>query len=139
MLFKILNGSAVIVLSLQNSHPSLAISEDAVPITPLLAAAAINQNTNYNPYGPLYSTTRTGYPSISAYYPTSTTGFPYTFQSTSSGGCSSSYPGVCIQDPPPDLNCRDVLPSRDFTVLPSDPHDLDRDGDGIGCDLEDCV
>jgi hypothetical protein len=109
----------------------LAISEDAVPITPLLAAAAINRNV-YNPYGPYYSTTTTGYP-YSSYYPTSTTVNP----STSSGGCSSSYPGICIQDPPPDLDCPQVLPAVNFRVLPSDPHDFDRDGDGIGCDPED--
>jgi hypothetical protein len=139
MIFQDNQGLAVIVLSLQNSHPTLAISEDAVPITPLLAAAAINRNVNYNPYGPLYSSTTTGNPYTSPYYPSSTTGYPYTYQSTSSGGCSFSYPGVCIQHLPPDLNCRDVLPSRDFRVLPSYPHGFDRDGDGIGCDLEDGV
>ena len=124
MIFQDNQGLAVIVLSLQNSHPTLAISEDAVPITPLLAAAAINQN------------------GLSLYFgilPNFYNGFPYTYQSTSSGGCSFSYPGVCIQHLPPDLNCRDVLPSRDFSVLPSDPHDFDRDGDEIGCDLEDGV
>ena len=54
--------------------PTLALSEDGVPITPLLAAAAINRNVN-NPYGPYYSTTTTGSP-YSPYYPTTTTGYP---------------------------------------------------------------
>jgi hypothetical protein len=51
------------------------------------------------------------------------------------GDCSSSYPGVCIASPPPDLDCIDVFPSRDFRVLPSDPHDFDSDSDGIGCEI----
>ena len=47
--------------------------------------------------------------------------------------CDSSYPDFCIPPPPPDLNCADILDKR-FTVLPPDPHGLDRDGDGIGCE-----
>jgi len=40
---------------------------------------------------------------------------------------------VCIPPPPPDLDCKDI-PYRNFKVLPPDPHRLDRDGDGIGCE-----
>jgi hypothetical protein len=47
--------------------------------------------------------------------------------------CDSSYPGVCIPPPPPDLDCKDV-PYKRFQVLPPDPHSFDRDGDGIGCE-----
>lgn len=97
--------------------PTLVLSEDEVPIIPLLAAFANNQN--YNPYGP--------------YYSTSTTSYPYTYPSTSSGSCSPSYPGICISPPPPVLNCVDVLPSRNFRVIPPDPHRFDSDRDGIGC------
>ena len=46
--------------------------------------------------------------------------------------CSASYPGVCIP-PGPDLDCGDI-PYDGFVVLPPDPHNFDRDGDGIGCE-----
>lgn len=49
------------------------------------------------------------------------------------GRCDPSYPDVCIPPPPPDLDCRDI-PYRRFRVLPPDPHRLDGDGDGIGCE-----
>jgi hypothetical protein len=47
--------------------------------------------------------------------------------------CDPSYPSVCVPPPPPDLNCGDILYRR-FTVLPPDPHNFDRDNDGIGCE-----
>jgi len=47
--------------------------------------------------------------------------------------CHYSYPTVCIPPPPPDLDC-DEIPYRRFTVLPPDPHDFDRDNDGVGCE-----
>ena len=49
------------------------------------------------------------------------------------GNCEPSYPGVCIPPPPPDLDCGDISYRR-FQVLPPDPHNFDRDGDGIGCE-----
>lgn len=49
------------------------------------------------------------------------------------GNCSPSYPGVCIPPPPPDLDCPEIS-FDDFTVLPPDPHNFDRDQDGIGCE-----
>ena len=51
----------------------------------------------------------------------------------SGGGCDPSYPTVCIAPPPPDLDCGEV-PYRRFTVRQPDPHDFDRDRDGIGCE-----
>jgi len=48
-------------------------------------------------------------------------------------GCDPSYPTVCIPPPPPDLDCGDI-PHRNFTVVGSDPHGFDGDGDGIGCE-----
>jgi len=48
-------------------------------------------------------------------------------------GCDSSYVGVCIPPPPPDLNCEDIK-ERNFEVRGSDPHDLDGDHDGKGCE-----
>ena len=49
------------------------------------------------------------------------------------GDCDPSYPTVCIPPPPPDLDCPDI-PYRRFQVLPPDPHDFDREGDGLGCE-----
>jgi micrococcal nuclease len=46
--------------------------------------------------------------------------------------CAPSYPDVCIPPAPPDLNCKDI-PYRRLTVRGSDPHNFDRDRDGIGC------
>jgi uncharacterized membrane protein YgcG len=51
----------------------------------------------------------------------------------SKGNCDPSYPDVCIRPFPPDLDCRDIQ-HRDFKVRPPDPHDFDREGDGIGCE-----
>jgi uncharacterized repeat protein (TIGR01451 family) len=56
------------------------------------------------------------------------------------GACHPSYPSVCIPPPPPDLDCADI-PYRDFAaplhVPDPDPHDLDGDEDGIGCQFND--
>jgi hypothetical protein len=56
-----------------------------------------------------------------------------TFTPEPQQNCDPSYPTVCIAPPPPDLDCKDV-PDRKFTVLPPDPHNFDRDGNGIGCE-----
>ena len=47
--------------------------------------------------------------------------------------CDVSYPDVCIQSAPPDLDCGEVK-HKNFKVLSADPHGFDGDGDGIGCD-----
>jgi Flp pilus assembly pilin Flp len=51
--------------------------------------------------------------------------------------CDASYSGVCIPPRPPDLDCTEIR-SRGIrtpvTVVPPDPHNLDPDGDGYGCD-----
>jgi hypothetical protein len=50
--------------------------------------------------------------------------------------CEASYEGACIPPSPPDLECADLeamgvpLP---VTVVGDDPHGLDPDGDGLGC------
>jgi hypothetical protein len=55
----------------------------------------------------------------------------------SAGRCAPSYPGVCIPPPPPDLDCGD-FPFRNFRVrwdVPDpDPHRLDGNRNGIGCE-----
>lgn len=50
-----------------------------------------------------------------------------------SAACDPAYPDFCIPPTPPDLNCEDV-DGVEFTVLAPDPHGLDADGDGIGCE-----
>jgi len=48
-------------------------------------------------------------------------------------GCDSSYPTVCIPPGPPDLDCSEIQ-FRSFEVIGADPHRLDGDGNGIGCE-----
>ena len=50
------------------------------------------------------------------------------------GNCDPAYPTVCIPPPPPDLDCPELVPLVNFQVLPPDPHRLDADNDGIGCE-----
>ncbi len=47
--------------------------------------------------------------------------------------CDPSYPDFCIPPNSPDLDCAD-MPRRQFRVVGDDPHGLDRDSDGIGCE-----
>jgi endonuclease YncB( thermonuclease family) len=51
-------------------------------------------------------------------------------------GCDPNYAGACVPPSPPDLDCADIrarglAPVR---VVGSDPHRLDGDGDGLGCE-----
>ena len=51
--------------------------------------------------------------------------------------CDTSYEGVCIPPPPPDLDCADIVAlgiPTPVKVVGGDPHQLDGDdGDGFGC------
>lgn len=47
--------------------------------------------------------------------------------------CDPSYPTVCIPPPPPDVDCS-ITTERNFPVEPPDPHGLDSDDNGIGCE-----
>jgi endonuclease YncB( thermonuclease family) len=55
--------------------------------------------------------------------------------------CDPSYPTVCLPLTPPDLDCADFLPLKnfpvDYTVKNPDPHHLDGNHDGIACQGED--
>jgi micrococcal nuclease len=53
-------------------------------------------------------------------------------QTEDRNNCDPSYPDVCIESPPPDLDCGDIS-EKNFKVIGSDPHRFDPDGDGIGC------
>ena len=51
--------------------------------------------------------------------------------------CDPNYAGACIPPYPPDLDCSDLSAlgiALPVSVVGSDPHDLDPDGDGFGCD-----
>ncbi len=47
--------------------------------------------------------------------------------------CSPYYLTLCVPPFPPDLDC-DAIEEAHFPVLKPDPHGLDADGDGIGCE-----
>ena len=53
--------------------------------------------------------------------------------STNTNECDPAYPGLCLPPGTGDLDCKDVS-TRGFQVLPPDPHQFDRDRDGIGCE-----
>ncbi len=51
----------------------------------------------------------------------------------SENNCDPSYPGVCIDPYPPDLDCGEIS-YKNFRVSGSDPHGFDGDKNGIGCE-----
>ena len=53
--------------------------------------------------------------------------------SESKNKCDPSYPDVCISPYPPGLDCGEISYSN-FRVIGSDPHEFDKDGNGIGCE-----
>jgi hypothetical protein len=57
----------------------------------------------------------------------------FTSISANKNECDSSYPTVCMPPSPPDLDCKDIS-YYNFPLLSADPHRLDRDSDGIGCE-----
>lgn len=58
---------------------------------------------------------------------------PPTATPNARAGCSPSYPTLCLPPTGNTVNCGD-LTARNFPVLPPDHHQLDADGDGIGCE-----
>jgi len=48
--------------------------------------------------------------------------------------CDESYPDICIPPFPPDVDCDEISYSN-FRVIQPDPHGLDTDYDGIGCEV----
>lgn len=53
------------------------------------------------------------------------------FEEEGSGGCDPNYSG-CVPPYPPDVDCAEV--GETVGVYGSDPHGLDADGDGSGCE-----
>jgi hypothetical protein len=59
---------------------------------------------------------------------------PSSSSSSPSGSeCDPSYPQLCIPPPPPVVTCNDLNATK-FRVVPPDPHNLDGDANGIGCE-----
>ena len=56
---------------------------------------------------------------------------PFASQPKQSKNCAPGY-SPCIPPYPPDLDCPDI--GRPVQVSGSDPHRLDRDGDGVACE-----
>jgi hypothetical protein len=48
-------------------------------------------------------------------------------------GCDASYPQLCIPHDAPDFDCHEMGVAG-FEVLAPDRHQLDEDGDGLGCE-----
>jgi hypothetical protein len=48
--------------------------------------------------------------------------------------CDPAYPDDCLPSPPPDLDCADIGRRVAVDHKYGDPHRLDADGDGYGCD-----
>ena len=55
---------------------------------------------------------------------------------TPSGKCDPNYSGGCVPPYPPDVDCADIraLGIAPVSVIGSDPHRLDGDSDGLGCE-----
>jgi Staphylococcal nuclease homologue len=53
------------------------------------------------------------------------------------GKCDPSYPEDCIPSQPPDLDCGDPNVPNNVRVVEPDPHRLDGDNNGIGCERSD--
>src|SRR5262249_19393000 len=72
-------------------------------------------------------------PSATVAKPTATPGQQVTM---TDGPCDPSSPNCCLPPPPPDLNCNSpvIEGRRNFHVRPPDPHRLDQNGNGIGCE-----
>jgi micrococcal nuclease len=47
--------------------------------------------------------------------------------------CDPSYPGRCVPPFPPDLSCEEIS-FANLRIAGPDLHDLDGDGDGLGCE-----
>ncbi|NJK82094.1 MAG: nuclease [Chloroflexaceae bacterium] len=55
------------------------------------------------------------------------------------GNCSPAYANVCIPPLPPDLNCPEIRQQYGCNIQVvswPDPHDIDRDEDGIACECQ---
>ncbi len=118
-------------------------TSDGLPTSPPVSTTKPGATTTTTPVttSTTTSTTTAASTTTSTTAPTttSTTSTTNTSTTTTTGsGCAASYPDCCIPPPPPDLNCADVAPHKNFTVLwnvpDPDPHHFDANKDGIGCE-----
>jgi hypothetical protein len=96
-------------------------STSTMPNTPSLTSTPPDTATPFQTFTPLVVLQPSNTPQI----PVSGGG--------GNGNCDPAYPTVCIAPPPPDLDCPDI-PYKNFHVLAPDPHNFDREGDGLGCE-----
>lgn len=111
------------ITTTKNQAKNVTIIPTSTPITPIVTVASTISPTNNSA---TTSIKKNKSVSVAEIVITPT----YTNIQTS---CDPSYPTVCIPPPPPDLDCKDVS-YKNFKVLSPDPHEFDRDGDGIGCE-----
>jgi micrococcal nuclease len=103
-------------------------------------APPVNPTTSTATTTPTTTTTTTIVPVIptTPTIPPPTTTAATTAAPPSSSACHSSYPDFCVLPPPPDLDCRDFS-QKNFRVLHNvanpDPHGLDGNKDGRGCEI----
>ncbi len=64
--------------------------------------------------------------------PPPTTAAPPPPPPAQAASCDPNYSGACVPPYPPDVDCGDI--GQPVQVVGSDPHGLDRDGDGAGCE-----
>lgn len=64
---------------------------------------------------------------------TATVALPTPTMTTVAITCDPNYTGACVPPYPPGVNCADIAAKR-FQSVGSDPHGLDRDGNGIACE-----
>lgn len=99
-----------------------------------LAIARYDSRDGYgrHPREERYITADEAAPDVTCPKPRPTPEEPRGFADTGGDDGGSCEPGYdpCVPRYPPDLDCADVGP---VTVTGSDPHGLDRDGDGVAC------
>jgi hypothetical protein len=108
------------------TSPPPAAPAPPVATAPAAPAAPVPTARPGEPQAPTTRPTRTPEP-----IPTDTPTGPVEGEN-----CSPSYPDFCLPPPPPDKNCPEVVAIHGcgFRVNPPDPHGLDRENDGIGCE-----
>ena len=122
-------STATATLTPTNTFTPTITSTSTITDTPTITFTPTITNTPTLTFTP--TATRTPLPTFTL-WPSNTPLIPVS-GGGSNGNCHPSYPTVCIPPPPPDLDCGDISYRR-FQVLSPDPHDFDRDGDGIGCE-----
>jgi hypothetical protein len=115
-----------------NGTPTATLTQIFIP-THTNTFTITPSNTPSPTATPTFTVTPTFTSTPSQTPPPTNTGTP-TPTYTPTPNCHPSYPTLCLPPPPPDIDCKFIPLFRNFPVLPPDPHNLDVDGDGIGCE-----